>query len=136
MGEDEELALIRRRKLEALSKETQNKDVGNLAGNVQEVTDQNFDQFVKQQMLVVIDCWAPWCGPCRAVAPKIEELSKEMAGKVSFGKLNTDENEGVPMRFNISAIPTLLVFKNGEFIDRVVGAGTKEFMKSKFEKHL
>lgn len=136
MGDDEELALIRRRKLEALSKGTQNKDVGKLADNVQEVTDQNFDQFVKQNSLVVIDCWAPWCGPCRAVAPKIEELAKEMAGKVAFGKLNTDENEGVPMRFNISAIPTLLVFKNGEFVDRVVGAGTKEFMKSKFEKHL
>jgi len=136
MGEDEELALIRRKKLEALSVETQKKDVSKLAGNVQEITDKTFDQFVKQNMLVVVDCWAPWCGPCRAVAPKIEELAKEMAGKVAFGKLNTDENEGVPMRFNISAIPTLLLFKNGEFVDRVVGAGTKEFMKSKFEKHL
>ena len=70
------------------------------------------------------------------MGPRIEELAGEMADKVAFGKLNTDENEQVPMKFNISAIPTLLIFKNGNFVDRVVGSGTKEFMKSKFEKHL
>lgn len=85
---------------------------------------------------MIIDCWAPWCGPCRSLAPIIEELAKEFEGKIAFGKLNTDENENIPMRFNISAIPTLLVFKNGEMVDRIVGAGNKEFMKAKFAKHL
>ncbi|HSV41998.1 MAG TPA: thioredoxin, partial [Methanomassiliicoccales archaeon] len=107
-----------------------------LAGNVEVVTDQTFEAFVKQDKLVVVDCWAPWCGPCRALAPKIEELSVELAGKVVFGKLNTDENEQVPTRFNISAIPTMLLFKNGVMVDHVVGAGSKEFMKGKFEKFL
>jgi thioredoxin 1 len=136
MGEDEELQRIRASKLNALMEGTKNKGVNIMAGTVEVVTDSSFEGFIKQDKLVIIDCWAPWCGPCRALAPKIEELAKEMADKVSFGKLNTDENEQVPMRFNISAIPTILIFKNGNFVDRIVGAGTKEFMKSKFEKHI
>ncbi|OPY34503.1 MAG: Thioredoxin [Methanomassiliicoccales archaeon PtaU1.Bin124] len=135
MVEDEELEMIRARKLNALM-EGKNKGDVRMAGTVEIITDATFESFIKKDKLVVIDCWAPWCGPCRALAPKIEELSNEMADKISFGKLNTDENEGVPMRFNISAIPTLLIFKNGNFVDRIVGSGTKEFMKSKFEKHL
>lgn len=136
MGEDEDLESIRARKLSALMDESRKKGDEKMSGTVEVVTDASFETFIKQNKLVVIDCWAPWCGPCRAVAPKIEELAKEMAGKISFGKLNTDENEQVPMRFNISAIPTLLIFKDGNFTDRIVGAGTKEFMKSKFEKYL
>ncbi|MCE5296079.1 MAG: thioredoxin [Euryarchaeota archaeon] len=107
-----------------------------MAGNVEVITDAGFDKFIKQDKLVVIDCWAPWCGPCRALAPKIEELSVEMADKVAFGKLNTDENENVALRFNISAIPTVLIFKNGNFVDRIVGLRPKEAMKAAFEKML
>jgi thioredoxin 1 len=136
MGEDEDLDRIRANKLSALIEGTNKKGVNKMAGTVEIITDSTFESFIKQDKLVIIDCWAPWCGPCRALGPKIEELAKEMGDKVAFGKINTDENEQVPMRFNISAIPTLLMFKNGNFVDRIVGAGTKEFMKAKFEKHI
>lgn len=134
MGDEEELEKIRARKLNAMIDQANAKGVEKMTGKVEIITDDVFENFIKQDRLVVIDCWAPWCGPCRALAPKIEELAVEMADKVSFGKLNTDENEQVPMRFKISAIPTILIFKNGNFVDRIVGAGSKDSMKQKFEK--
>ena len=136
MNELEELEAIRRKKLESLKYELSNKKGVENISSATEVKDSTFDDFVKANKIVIIDCWAPWCGPCRGLAPIIEELAKEFEGKIAFGKLNTDENESIPMRFNISAIPTLLVFKNGEMVDRIVGAGNKEFMKAKFAKHL
>lgn len=135
-NELEELEAIRRKKLESLMHESYNKKGVEKMSSATEVKDSTFDEFVKASKIVIIDCWAPWCGPCRSLAPIIEELAKEFEGKIKFGKLNTDENENIPMRFNISAIPTLLVFKNGEMVDRIVGAGNKEFMKAKFAKHL
>ena len=136
MNELEELEAIRRKKLESLKNELSNKKGVENISSATEVKDSTFDDFVKDNKIVIIDCWAPWCGPCRSLAPIIEELAKEFEGKIAFGKLNTDENESIPMRFNISAIPTLLVFKSGEMVDRIVGAGNKEFMKAKFAKHL
>jgi len=100
------------------------------------LTDAGFDAFVAKYPMVVVDCWAPWCGPCRMVAPVVEALAKEMAGKVAFGKLNTDENPKTPGKFNISAIPTLLVFKDGKLADRVIGAMPKEQLATKIKKHL
>ena len=134
-NELEELEAIRRKKLESLKHEYNNKGVEKMS-SATEVKDSTFDDFVKANKVVIIDCWAPWCGPCRSLSPIIEELAKEFEGKIAFGKLNTDENESIPMKFNISAIPTLLVFKNGEMVDRIVGAGNKEFMKAKFAKHI
>ena len=136
MNEMEELEAIRSKKLESLKRELYNKKGVENISSATEVKDATFDDFVKANKIVIIDCWAPWCGPCRSLSPIIDELAKEFEGKITFGKLNTDENENVPMKFNISAIPTLLVFKNGEMVDRIVGAGNKEFMKAKFAKHL
>jgi thioredoxin 1 len=135
-NELEELEVIRRKKLELLKHESSNKKGVEKMSSATEVKDSTFDDFVKANKIVIIDCWAPWCGPCRSLGPIIDELAKEFEGKIVFGKLNTDENENIPMRFNISAIPTLLVFKNGEMVDRIVGAGNKDFMKAKFAKHL
>ena len=135
-NELEELEAIRRKKLESLKHESYSKKGVENMSSATEVKDSTFDDFVKANKVVIIDCWAPWCGPCRSLSPIIEELAKEFEGKIAFGKLNTDENESIPMRFNISAIPTLLVFKNGEMVDRIVGAGNKEFMKAKFAKHI
>jgi len=90
------------------------------------VNDGNFNDFIKRYDLALIDCWAPWCGPCRMMSPVIDGLAKDMQGKVAFGKLNTDENRNISMRFTIEAIPTLLVFKDGELVDRWVGSRPKE----------
>jgi thioredoxin 1 len=100
------------------------------------VTDGNFDDFIKKYPFVVIDCWAPWCGPCKMVAPVIDELAKDHAGKIVFGKLNTDENMETAMKFSIMSIPTMLIFKNGELIDRPVGAMPKPMLEETITKHL
>ena len=134
-GMDEELESIRRRKMEEL-KSGGKKEEGRWPVEPVVLTDDEFEGFIGRYPVVVIDCWAPWCGPCRMVAPVVEGLAKEMTGKVVFGKLNTDENSRVPMKFNISAIPTLLVFKDGKQVDRIVGALPREQLATKIKKHL
>ena len=99
------------------------------------VTDADIDEHTKKYPTVVIDCWAPWCGPCQMVGPVIEELAKEMQGKVVFGKLNVDENPATSAKHQIMSIPTLLVFKNGDLVDRLVGAYPKEELKKKLEPY-
>jgi len=87
-----------------------------------EVTDSNFESSLKQHKILVVDCWAPWCGPCRMIGPTIEALAKDYRGKIVFGKLNTDENMQLSMKFGIMSIPTLLYFKDGKLADKTIGA--------------
>ena len=101
-----------------------------------EVSDGTFNDFIKKYPLVLVDCWAPWCGPCRAMSPVIDALAKEMEGKVAFGKLNTDMNPKIAMRFQIEAIPTLLVIKDGELAERIVGLKPKEDLARRLRAHL
>ncbi|MDH5783180.1 MAG: thioredoxin [Candidatus Bathyarchaeota archaeon] len=100
------------------------------------VNDADFDQVMQQYPLLVIDCWAAWCGPCRMVAPIIDELAKDYAGKVVFGKLNVDENPKTAMRFDIMSIPTLLIIKNGKEVDRIIGAVPKQSVEAKLRRHM
>ena len=93
---------------------------------VTELNEAQFNEFVKQSGIVMVDCWAPWCGPCRAMGPIIEELSNDLAGKVGVAKLNTDDNQGIAARFQINAIPTILVFKDNVLVDALVGLRPKE----------
>ncbi|MDQ7773202.1 MAG: thioredoxin [Elusimicrobiales bacterium] len=95
-----------------------------------QITDANFDQEVVQSAVpVLVDFWAPWCGPCRMIGPVIEELAKEYAGKVKVGKLNTDENPETASKYQISAIPTILFFKGGKMVKDAVGLQPKEELK-------
>ena len=95
------------------------------------VSDRNFDQTMKSYPLVVVDCWAAWCAPCRAIAPIVDQLAKDYSGKIVFGKLNVDENPETAQRFGIMAIPTLLVMKNASEVDRIVGVLPKTELESK-----
>ncbi len=101
-----------------------------------DVRDSDFDGFIKAHGLVVVDCWAPWCGPCKRIEPIVKELAHEYGGKVAFAKLNTDDNPSVAMRYGIMSIPTLLVFKAGERVDQIVGLMPKEVLKSKIDRHV
>ncbi|MEM0466605.1 MAG: thioredoxin [Candidatus Thermoplasmatota archaeon] len=100
------------------------------------ITDGDFDATVKKYPSIVVDCWAPWCGPCRMIGPVIEDLAKEMQGKIVFGKLNVDENPLVSAQHQIMSIPTLLVFKNGSLVDRIVGALPKDQLKHRLTQKL
>ena len=100
------------------------------------VTDDDFDQVIQRFPLVVVDCWAPWCGPCHMVAPVIAELAKEYQGKIVFGKLNVDENQETAMQYRIMSIPALLVFQSGELVDQIIGAQPKPMLEPKITKYL
>ena len=105
--------------------------------NVTAVTDSNFDTDVlKSGVPVLVDFWAEWCGPCRALAPTIDELAVQFAGKVKVVKMNVDENPNTPGKFRIRGIPTLLMFKNGQLVDQLVGAHPKATISSLIEKTL
>ena len=105
--------------------------------NVGEVTDASFEEEVlKASLPVLVDFWAPWCGPCRAVAPVIDEIASEYNGKLKVLKLNTDENPKTAQSYRISGIPSLMVFKNGQPVEQVVGAVPKSTLSSAIDKHI
>src|ERR1700736_2215886 len=106
-----------------------------MAGTVTEVTDNNFQaEVIESQVPVLVDFWAPWCGPCRMLAPTIEKIAGEYQGKIKVGKLNTDENQDTPGGLRISAIPTVLVFNGGKEVDRLVGVNTETKFKDSLSK--
>jgi thioredoxin 1 len=106
-----------------------------MAGNVVEFTDANWgSEVLNSPVPVVVDFWAPWCGPCRMLAPTIEKLAGELGGKVKIGKMNTDENQETPGGLRISAIPTVLVFQGGKEVERLVGVNTESKFKAALAK--
>ncbi len=135
--EDKELERIRRAKLQEMMKKSKASEKEAIVLNKPiKVTDATFEEMIQNHSLVVVDCWAPWCGPCQMVAPVIEELARDYAGKILFGKLNVDENQAVSMKYQIMSIPTLLVFKNGKLVDRIVGAMPRQMLEPRIARYL
>jgi len=102
----------------------------------QQITDDNFQELVSGNKPFMVDFWAEWCGPCRMIGPIVEELAQEYADQVVVGKVNVDENDELAGQFGIRSIPTLLFFKNGEVVDKIVGAASKPTIESKLKSLL
>lgn len=135
--ENEELERIKRVKLQEMMKRTAEKKQGKQPSDKPlTVTDAAFKEMIRDHSLVVVDCWAPWCAPCRMVAPIIEEMARDYAGRILFGKLNVDENPDVATQYQIMSIPTMLVFKEGNLVDRLVGAMPRQMLEQKITKYL
>jgi thioredoxin len=133
-GKDAELGKIRATKMKELA--TKMKEEKPLGNTPIVIDDEHFDETVKRHPLMLIDCWADWCGPCRMVAPTVDELARDYAGRVTVGKLNVDDNPLTAERFCVMSIPTLLIMKNGVEVDRVVGAVPKQLIEERLKKHL
>ena len=134
--EDKELKRIKQAKLRKMMTDAAPEKGGTAFSKPVAMTDATFKEMIQNHPLVVIDCWAPWCGPCRLVAPIIEELSRDYVGRIVFGKLNVDDNREVSMKYNIMSIPTLLVFKNGKLVDTIIGAMPRQTLEQKITRHL
>jgi thioredoxin 1 len=134
----DELEEIKRKKLEEL-KNIYAYGGKNMEGTFPDtplkITDTDIEDYIKKYEMIIIDCWAPWCGPCRMVGPIIDQLAKELQGKIVFGKLNVDENPLTSTKHQIMSIPTLLIFKNGTLVDKLVGALPKDQLKQKIETY-
>lgn len=108
-----------------------------MAGTTEELTDATFDtSVIKSGAAYLVDFWAPWCGPCRMIAPVVEELATEYDGKLKVGKVNVDNNQEVAARYGIASIPTLMLFKGGELRERITGAVPKATLKQTIDKYL
>jgi thioredoxin 1 len=107
-----------------------------LMGKTIELNDANFDQIINSDKPVLVDFWAEWCGPCKMIGPVVEELAGDYEGKAVIGKLNVDENPAVTARFGVRSIPTLLVFKGGQIVDKQVGAVPKSVLSQKLQNQV
>ena len=134
----DELEEIRKKKMEKIMSEQNKPSMPKVEYPSKPVivTDSTLDAALNQYPLLIVDCWAEWCGPCRMIGPIIEDLAKELSGRAVFGKLNVDENMQTSNKYRISAIPTLLVFKNGKLLDKLVGAYPKATLAGKIQKYL
>lgn len=139
--EESEMERIRERKMRDMEEKVKAmKEEGAKKGGIIDrplkITDGTFVEAVKKYPLLVVDCWAPWCGPCKMIAPVLEEMAKEYAGRVVFGKLNVDENPRIAAEYAIMAIPTLFIFKNGEPVDVIQGALPKPYLEARIKEWL
>ncbi|MDD1659310.1 MAG: thioredoxin [Methanomicrobiales archaeon] len=128
---DDDLQRIREKKLEELKRGFAEKPAAKPVAQVLVLDERKFPMAVRDYPYLVVDLWAPWCGPCRMVAPVIQELSAEFAGKITFAKVNTDENQKIALSYGITAIPTILFFARGKLVEKVVGAYPKQMLRDR-----
>ena len=136
MSSDDELEAIKHKKLAELQKEAATKAMMSSISEPIVLTDSNFASEVTKYPIMLVDFWAPWCGPCRTVSPIIEQLSREYSGRVAFGKVNVDENQRIAASFGIQSIPTLMIFKGSKAVDVIIGAMPKAPIEMKLKQQL
>lgn len=136
MNFEDELEAIKHKKLAELQKEAATKAMMSSITEPIGLTDSNFANEISKFPIMLVDFWAPWCGPCRMVSPIIEQLSREYSGKVAFGKVNVDENQRIAASFGIQSIPTLMIFRNGKAVDVMVGALPKAQLEMKLKQEI
>ncbi|WP_094228827.1 thioredoxin [Methanolobus psychrotolerans] len=129
----DELESIRHKRLQELQQSLEQK---HFPSSPVTITDASFDEFVLKYPLVLVDCWAPWCGPCRMLSPVLDELAIEMQGKVVFGKLNVDDEKMTAVTFGITSIPAMLIFREGKFVDKLIGALPKQNIIQKLQPYI
>jgi thioredoxin 1 len=136
MSSDDELEAIKDKKLAEFQKEAATKALMSSITEPIVLTDSNFASEVAKYPVMLVDFWAPWCGPCRMVSPIIEQLSREYSGRVAFGKVNVDENQRIAASFGIQSIPTLMIFKGSKAVDVIIGAMPKAQIEMKLKQQL
>jgi thioredoxin 1 len=136
MNFEDELEAIKHKKLAELQKEAATKAMMSSITEPIGLTDSNFANEISKYPIMLVDFWAPWCGPCRMVSPVIEQLSREYSGKVAFGKVNVDENQRIAASLGIQSIPTLMIFRNGKAVDVMVGALPKAQIEMKLKQQI
>jgi thioredoxin 1 len=127
---DDEINRIRERRIQELKAKMKH----TVIADIHNVDEMHFQEFIKTHSFVVLDFWAEWCAPCRRVGVVLEELSKEFSGRVTFGKCNTEDNRHLAMQFNITAIPSIMLFSQGQLVDRIIGAYPKEAIREKINR--
>lgn len=134
--EDEEISAIMKRKKEILEEKLRSMNEIKEIKKPINLTDSNFDIEKSKYSLLVVDFWAAWCGPCKMISPIIEQLAEQYAGKIVFGKVNVDENPHISQRFGIQSIPTLMIVKEGQVIDVMIGALPKGQIENRIEQYI
>ena len=136
MSSDDELEAIKQKKLAELQKEASTKAMMSALSEPIVLTDSNFASEIKKYPLMIVDFWAPWCGPCRMVSPIIEQLAREYSGRAAFGKVNVDENQRIAALFGVQSIPTLIIFKFDKVVDIMIGAMPKAQIELRLKQQL
>ncbi|MEM3079014.1 MAG: thioredoxin [Thermoproteota archaeon] len=131
--DDSELLKIRMKKIREMAGKL---STDKLSTEPVDVTDGEFSNFIEKHRLAIVDCWAAWCAPCRILSPIIDQLAKEYAGRIAFGKLNVDENPSTASKFSIMSIPTILVFHKGILVDKLIGVHPYQILKTRIEDYL
>lgn len=134
--EDPELRRLKLKKIKELIDQKERENATPSIDKPLTLTDSNFNDEVAKHRIIVVDFWASWCGPCRMMAPIIESLAKEYAGKIVFGKLNVDENPVTSRKFGIMSIPTLIIFRDGQVSDKIIGAVPKTVLEGRILRSL